>query len=65
MLVLWSFGGIISFLMWLVSQNVFQEIKPTHGAIAIGTIIISSVICTRTGILVDLLKRSNGATQSL
>jgi len=57
MLVLWSFGGIISFVMWLVLQNVFQEAKADTRTIAIGTIIISSVICTCNGILVEAIKK--------
>ncbi len=51
-------GGIISFVLWIGLQNIFPEAKTeTIGAIAIGTIIISSAIYTCTGILVDIIRK--------
>jgi uncharacterized membrane protein len=52
-------GGIYSLFAFMILQNLLRA-TDTQGIIAVGTIILSTVICCCTGILVESFKSKDG-----
>lgn len=48
-------GGVLSFVIFIILQNLFKA-TDVQGFILVGTIILSSVICCCTGMLIETLK---------
>ena len=48
-------GGVLSLVTFIILQNLFKA-TDVQGFILIGTIILSSVICCCTGMLIETIK---------
>lgn len=48
-------GGVLSLVTFIILQNLFKA-TDVQGFILIGTIILSSVICCCTGMLIEIFK---------
>ena len=48
-------GSVLSFVIFIILQNLFKA-TDVQGFILVGTIILSSVICCCTGMLIETLK---------
>lgn len=49
------FGGVLSFVIFIILQNLFKA-TDVQGFILVGTIILSLVICCCTGMLIETIK---------
>lgn len=51
-------GGVLSFVAFLVLQNLFSA-TDVQGFIFVGTVILSTVICCCTGMLIEAYRDRN------